>query len=68
MRVAVFDVDRTLLPRTTSERIFFRRLWRDGELGWRQALAGLLFLARRPRPAVLAEWRADRPYLRGLEH
>lgn len=68
MRAAVFDVDRTLLPGTTAERIFVRRLWREGELGWRQALAGLIFTARRPRPSLAAEWRAYRPYLRGKEH
>lgn len=68
MIAAVFDVDRTLLPGTTAERIFVRRLWREGELGWRQALAGLLFSARRPGPALLLEWREQRPYLRGLEH
>jgi HAD superfamily hydrolase (TIGR01490 family) len=67
MRAAVFDVDRTLLPRTTAERIFVRRLWREGELGWRQALAGLLFSLQRPGPALLRDWRAERPYLRGLD-
>ena len=36
MNAAVFDVDRTLLPRTTAERILVRRLWREGELGWQQ--------------------------------
>jgi hypothetical protein len=55
---AVFDVDRTLLPRTTAERIFVRHLWREGELGWRQALSALLFTARHPRPSLLAEKRS----------
>ena len=68
MIAAVFDVDRTLLPRTTAERVFVRRLWRDGELGWRQALAGLLFSVKRPGPGLPGEWRAQRPYLRGLDH
>lgn len=67
MKAAVFDVDRTLLPGTTAERIFVRRLWREGELGWGQALAGLLFTVRRPRPSLVAEWRAYRPYLRGKD-
>ena len=67
MKAAVFDVDRTLLPRTTAERLFVRRLWRDGELGWRQALAGLLFTVRRPGPSLLMEWRVHRPYLHGKE-
>lgn len=66
-RAAVFDVDRTLLPRTTAERIFVRRLWREGELGWPQALAALLFGVRRWPWTVAAEWRAQRPYLRGKE-
>ena len=68
MRAAVFDVDRTLLPGTTAERLFVRRLWREGDLGWRQALAGMLFSVRRPGPALVLEWRAQRPYLRGLEY
>jgi HAD superfamily hydrolase (TIGR01490 family) len=68
VNAAVFDVDRTLLPHTTAERILVRRLWREGELGWRQALAGLLFSIQRPGPALLLEWRAQRPYLRDLEH
>lgn len=67
MRAAVFDVDRTLLPGATAERIFFRRLWREGELGWRQALAGLWFGARRPRRALVQEWRMHRPYLWGKD-
>lgn len=67
MRAAVFDVDRTLLPRTTAERLFVRLLWREGELGWRQALAGLLFTLRHPGRSLVAEWRVERPYLRGKE-
>lgn len=67
MMAAVFDVDRTLLPRTTAERLFVRQLWREGELGWPQALAGLVFTVRRPRRSVLHDWRAERPYLRGKD-
>ncbi|MCC6626776.1 MAG: HAD-IB family hydrolase [Chloroflexi bacterium] len=65
---AVFDVDRTLLPGTTAERLFVRRLWRERLLGWRQALAGLLFSLQRLGPTLLADWRAQRPYLVGLDH
>jgi putative phosphoserine phosphatase/1-acylglycerol-3-phosphate O-acyltransferase len=67
VRTAVFDVDRTLLPGTTAERLFVRRLWREGEIGWRQVLAGLLFSLGRPRPALVMEWRAHRPYLEGKD-
>lgn len=84
MHAAVFDVDRTLLPATTSERLFVRWLWRERLLDWRQALAGVgLFLRqawRSPTPeaashadlptglsALLARWRAERPYLTGLD-
>lgn len=67
MKAAVFDVDRTLLPRTTAERLFVRRLWRERELGWAQALAGLLFTVRRPRRSLLHDWRVQRPYLRGKD-
>ncbi len=63
---AIFDVDRTLLAKTSTERLFFRHLFRHGELH----LSGLLFfiyqfLLHMRRP----EWRiikSNKGYLRDL--
>lgn len=64
--LVVFDIDGTLLPGTSCERLFFRFLWNRGEIGagnllgiWMQALA----LSRRGRAFVL---KANKGYLRGF--
>lgn len=64
--VAIFDVDRTILAKTSTERLFFRYLFTRGELH----VSGLLFFIwqfllhlRRP------EWRlikSNKGYLKGL--
>ncbi|MCI0595812.1 MAG: HAD-IB family hydrolase [candidate division Zixibacteria bacterium] len=64
--VAIFDVDRTILAKTSTERLFFRYLFTRGELH----VSGLLFFLwqfllhlRRP------EWRlikSNKGYLKGL--
>lgn len=64
---AIFDVDRTLLPHTTAERLFLRFLWRRGELGARAALETARFAAyglHAPR-SIPQSLRRHRPYLRG---
>lgn len=66
---AVFDVDRTLLPGTTAERLFLRFLARRGELGVRAALGTAWFVTRRlytPTTALHAV-REQRPYLVGKD-
>lgn len=67
---AIFDVDRTLLPGTTAERLFLRYLWEKRELGMREALltAGFTLRHLRPTPSRIAQSiRRHRPYLRGKD-
>lgn len=67
---AIFDVDRTLLPGTTAERLFLRYLWEQRELGVREALltAGFTLRHLRPTPSRIAQGiRRHRPYLRGKD-
>lgn len=67
---AVFDVDRTLLPGTTAERLFLRFLWEQRELGLRDALYTAWFSLRHVRPTpsrVMQNIRRHRPYLRGKD-
>lgn len=46
MRLAVFDIDGTLVTGPSTEKRFFLHLLRSGKIGPRQALAFLLFLCR----------------------
>jgi HAD superfamily hydrolase (TIGR01490 family) len=63
---AVFDVDRTLVPVTTTERIFIRYLFRRRVLGPRAALNTVLLLARQfPRVTPFEAIRQQRAYLAG---
>ncbi len=67
---AVFDVDRTLLPGTTAERLFLRYLWEKRELGLREALLTAGFAVRHLRPTpsrIVQSIRRHRPYLRGKD-
>lgn len=67
---AIFDVDRTLLPGTTAERLFLRYLWEKRELGVREALltAGFVLRHLRPTPSRIAQSiRRHRPYLIGKD-
>jgi HAD superfamily hydrolase (TIGR01490 family) len=67
MIAAVFDLDRTLLPRTTAERVFLKYLSEQGVLG-----AGSLtrtvraMLTGAGEGGVIQRIRAERPYLIGL--
>ncbi|HET9016321.1 MAG TPA: HAD-IB family hydrolase [Thermomicrobiaceae bacterium] len=65
MIAAVFDVDRTLLPDTTAERLFLRYLIRERVLGARAALETMRFVAVRGWPHPIRAVRANRPYLGG---
>ncbi len=63
---AVFDVDRTLVPVTTTERIFIRYLLRNRVLGPRAVLNTLVFMARQfPRVSPFEAIRRQRAYLSG---
>jgi HAD superfamily hydrolase (TIGR01490 family) len=64
---AVFDVDRTLLPRTTTERLFIRYLVQKRVIGLRTVAAmGLYLLVHAPRIGAMEAIRRRRVYLAGL--
>ncbi|HLI52250.1 MAG TPA: HAD-IB family phosphatase, partial [Thermomicrobiaceae bacterium] len=65
MIAAVFDVDRTLLPETTAERLFLRFLIEQRALGARAALETVRFSLLHGWPNPVREVRRHRPYLRG---
>jgi putative phosphoserine phosphatase/1-acylglycerol-3-phosphate O-acyltransferase len=63
---AVFDVDRTLVPGTTTERLFIRYLFRKRVLGLGTLLAtGLYLLRQLPRMNPMEAIRQQRVYLTG---
>ena len=67
--VAVFDVDRTLVPVTTTERIFIRYLFRKRVLGVGAVAKTLLFMGRKLGKASPFEViRRERAYLSGLPY
>jgi putative phosphoserine phosphatase/1-acylglycerol-3-phosphate O-acyltransferase len=64
---AVFDVDRTLVPGTTTERLFIRYLVRRRVIGVRQIVHLSLYLLRAlPRMDPMEALRQQRVYLTGL--
>lgn len=66
MIAAVFDLDRTLLPGTTAERLFIRHLVRERVLGFSAGLETLRFVLRKGVRSGIQGIRVDRPYLSGL--
>ncbi len=63
---AVFDVDRTLVPITTTERIFIRYLLRKRVLGARAIAQTAFFIVRQmPRISPFETIRRQRAYLAG---
>lgn len=66
---AVFDVDRTLVPVTTTERIFIRYLLRKRVLGPGAVARTVLYIAKNLRHASPFETiRRQRAYLGGLHY
>lgn len=65
MIAAVFDVDRTLLPNTTAERLFLSYLIKERVVGVRSLLETLRFVAVKGRNSPIRATRRHRPYLRG---
>jgi HAD superfamily hydrolase (TIGR01490 family) len=66
MVAAVFDVDRTLVPVTTTERIFIRYLLRRRAIGPGAVLNTLLFMMKQfPRVSPFEAIRRQRAYLAG---
>jgi HAD superfamily phosphoserine phosphatase-like hydrolase len=66
MRLAVFDIDGTLIAGPSTEKRFFLWLLRTGRLGPRQVFAWLFFLLRQ---SVIFGWgvfRKNKAYLAGL--
>ncbi len=65
-RAAIFDLDGTLIPLPSSERRFFRELWRRGLIDARRgALFGLFFVLWLPRYGRDVA-RKNKAYLSGL--
>ncbi len=64
---AVFDVDRTLIPATTTERLFIRYLLRRRVIGAAQMLHLVTYLLKAlPRMDPMEAIRRQRVYLAGL--
>ena len=61
---AIFDVDNTLLPGTTSERAFISYLIRNGHYGPTATVRTLATLVRHIRLGPFGALRTHRPYLR----
>lgn len=66
MIAAVFDLDRTLLPGTTAERLLLRQLIRERVIGVREALRTARFAFTAGLEDAALRIRAERPYLIGL--
>lgn len=66
MIAAVFDLDRTLLPGTTAERLLLRQLIRERIVGVRAALRTVRFAFSAGLADAAVRIRAERPYLVGL--
>lgn len=64
---AVFDLDNTLLPGVSAERLFVRFLIAKRLLGARAAAATLVAVLRYVRDGPAHTLRVRRPYLRGWE-
>ena len=62
---AVFDVDRTLVPVTTTERVFIRYLFRKRVIGLRALISTGVFMVRRLPQSPFETIRRQRVYLVG---
>src|SRR5947199_1278351 len=62
---AVFDVDRTLVPITTTERLFIRYLFRRRIIGPGAVFSTGLFMVRRLPQSPFETIRRERAYLTG---
>jgi alcohol-forming fatty acyl-CoA reductase len=63
---AVFDLDRTLLPETTAERLFLWHLARNRIIGRGALVRTVNYIVRTGFGGAIQRVRADRPYLVGL--
>ena len=63
---AIFDVDGTLIARTSMEQLFIRFLWRRGELGFRE-MAGALRGAADALASGRSPVTTNKGYLRGKD-
>ena len=66
MRLAVFDIDGTLVTGPSTEKRFALHLARNGRIGPRQAFAFLAFLLRELRHYGRHVLKKDKAYLAGL--
>jgi HAD superfamily hydrolase (TIGR01490 family) len=65
---AVFDVDRTLVPVTTTERVYIRYLFRKRVIGLRALVSTAVFMVRRLPQSPFETIRRERAYLAGLTY
>jgi HAD superfamily hydrolase (TIGR01490 family) len=65
---AVFDVDRTLVPVTTTERVYIRYLFRKRVIGLRAVMSTGVFMVRRLPQSPFETIRRERAYLSGLPY
>lgn len=65
MRLAIFDIDGTLIPGASSEARFARFLWQQGKLGPRQLMAYLWFCIRYLPRFGLQVTKKNKAYLSG---
>jgi HAD superfamily hydrolase (TIGR01490 family) len=66
MIAAVFDLDRTLLPGTTAERVLLRQLVRERVLGVQAAINVVRYLFNTGLNGAVLRIKADRPYFAGM--
>jgi HAD superfamily hydrolase (TIGR01490 family) len=64
---AFFDVDNTLIPGSSIEIGFFRHLWREGLVGWRQIRNSVMYLLHHVPPFSLSPLRRKKVYLTDLD-
>ena len=64
---AFFDVDNTLLPGVACEIRFFRFLWRQGVVGWRELAGSLSWLLLNSRSFSIHPLREHKLYLAGKQ-
>jgi HAD superfamily hydrolase (TIGR01490 family) len=64
MVTAFFDVDYTVLPSTSAERLFIRHLWRQGQLGFRDMVRAGLSILRSKGP-LSQRMKENKAYLAG---
>jgi len=64
---ALFDIDNTLIPGEASEIRFFRHLWRQGLVGWRELGRSAAWIAKHMPSLSIHPLRERKLYLEGKD-